>query len=408
MRSRAAGAIGAQGAQALASFVLQVAVARILGVEALGVFAILYGVVVLASGTITGFVGDSIVVLDRRDRVVRSALEQYTVLFAVGTGLIAAACTTLAGLTGPLEGMLLAVAVAAFCAEEIVRRALMAELHFWRVAAIDSLGLVAALLVLAGTAALAPLSLVTFLAALAVGQTVALMAGVRALPAAERYLVPVLPGGRRRVAAYGTWRSLQQFLRPALLTSVRSAVGVAAGLTATGLLESARVYVAPALLLVGGLSSYLFSTFARQRDRPLALRVRTADRAVAALLGVTVIVGAVAVAALPLVGAALFARPPDLRAVLGWLAYSASIAAVTPYGALAAVSGGQARVFAIRAIDTVLSLATVLAGLALGVDPAWAAALLTAGSLAGGITIRLVVLPHTRPAAAEVAEPAVA
>jgi hypothetical protein len=226
------------------------------------------------------------------------------------------------------------------------------------------------------------------------------------LPPTERFLVPVGGGALRTVATYGLWRALQQFLRPALLTAVRTAVGVVAGLGATGLLEAGRVYVAPALLLVSGLSSYLFASFARQRDRPLAERLRRSDHAVLALLGVTAVIGIVAVALLPVAGPLLFSARPQPIAVLGWLAYTASVAAVTPYGALAAVSGGQARVFAVRVADTLLSLVAVVVGLAIGLDPAWAAALLAIGSLAGGLVLRFALVPRLERAREMVLEPA--
>ena len=406
MRRSAVGAIAAQGAQALASFVLQVAVAHALGLHGLGAFAILYGVVVLASGTITGFVGDSLVVLDRRDRRMRAGLEQGALLLAAGAGTLAAVATTLLGLTDAGTGALFALAIVAFCLEEVVRRLLMAELRFWRVAAIDLVGLLVAFGVLGVAAAVGALSLAAFVAALAIGQAVAMLAGMAVLPAEERFLVPLRGGALRAVAAYGVWRSLQQFLRPALLTAVRTAVGVVAGLSATGLLEAGRVYVAPALLLVSGLSSSLFASFARERDRPLPERLRRSDRAVVALLGVTVAIGLVALLLLPVAGPLLFSARPQPIAVLGWLAYTASVAAVTPYGALAAVSGGQALVFGVRVADTALSLAAVMVGLSLGLDPAWSAALLAVGSLAGGLVLRFALVPRLERTPDLVPEPA--
>ena len=405
MTRSALGAIAAQGAQALASFVLQIAVARTVGIGGLGAFAILYGVVVLASGTITGFVGDSLVVLPRREPAIRSALQQSALLIATLAGTLAALVTTALGFTSPGEGVPFGLATAAFCLEEVIRRTLMAELLFWRVAVIDGVGLLVTIAVVVLAHVFGPVTLQTFLVALAIGQTVALLLGARILPARERFLAPLLRGGHRAVAAYGTWRSLQQFLRPALLTAVRTAVGIAAGLAATGLLEAARVYVAPALLLVGGLSSYLFASFAVERDQPLPQRLRRADRAVGALVAVTALVGAVALALLPLAGPLLFGVRPDLPAVVGWLAYTASVAAVTPYGALAAVGGRQALVFAIRAADTAVSLAAVVVALTLGVDPAWCAALLAVGSLTGGLVLRFGVVPRLAPRPAPVRVP---
>jgi O-antigen/teichoic acid export membrane protein len=346
------------------------------------------------------------VVLDRRETRIRAGLEQAALLLALGAGVLAAAATTLLGLTDAGTGVLFAFAIAAFCLEEVVRRALMAELRFWRVAAIDCVGLLVALAVLGTAAITVGLSLAVFVAALAMGQTVAMLAGMAVLPAADRFLVPLSGGALRTVATYGLWRALQQFLRPALLTAVRTAVGIVAGLGATGLLEAGRVYVAPALLLVSGLSSYLFASFARQRDRPLAERLRRSDQAVFALLGVTAAIGIVAVLLLPVAGPLLFSARPQPIAVLGWLAYTASVAAVTPYGALAAVSGGQALVFVVRVADTVLSLAAVVVGLAIGLDPAWAAALLAIGSLAGGLVLRFALVPRLERARELVLEPA--
>jgi O-antigen/teichoic acid export membrane protein len=390
----AVGAIAAQGAQALASFVLQVLVAQTLGISGLGAFSVLYGVVVLASGAITGFVGDSLVVLPRRERATRSALEQYGLLLAFGAGLLASATTTAIGFTTAPEAVPFALAIAAFCLEELIRRTLMADLKFWRVAVIDTAGLAVTLGILLMVRLTAPPTLAAFLWALAAGQTLALGLGARILPRAERFIVPFIGGGHRTVAAYGIWRSLQQFLRPALLTGVRSAVVVVAGLAATGLLEAARIYVAPALLIVSGLSSYLFAAFAKQQGRSLHHRLRRADRAVAALVGVTVAIGVAAVLLLPVAGPLLFKRGPDSTAVLGWLAYTASVAAVTPYGALAALGGRQAVVFGIRVSDTVLSLVAVMIALALGMDPAWSAAVLSVGSLAGGLVIRFGLVPR--------------
>lgn len=388
MNRRAVGAVAAQGVQALTSFVLQVAVARTLGLSGLGAFAIVYGVVVLASGVVTGFVGDSLVVLDRRHPPVRAALQQFALALAILTGAVAGAGAALARLITPLEAALVLLATALFCLEEVLRRTLMARLLFWRVALIDACGLVVVVAIVGSSALLTPPTLATFLLALAGGQLVALLLGVVMLPRDERFLVPFRAADRRTVARYGIWRSLQQFLRPALLTAVRSVVGVLVGLAATGLLEAARVYTAPALLLVSGLSSYLFASYAKERSG--AGGVRRADRAVGALVAMTAAMAVVAVLLLPVVGPLLFRTTPDLVAVVGWLLYTVSVAAVTPYGALAAVAGRQAVVFAVRAGDTLVSLAAVVVALLLGADPAWAPALLVIGSLAGGLVLRRV------------------
>lgn len=392
MKRSAAGAIAAQGVQALASFLLQVLVARTLGISGLGIFSILYGVVVLCSGLVTGFVGDSLVVLDRARAPIRAALQGYTVLIPTVAATGAAITTAGLGLTQPAESIMFAVAILVFCLEEVVRRSLMAEARFWRVPLIDLVGLLATLIVVGIGAALRGPSLVLFLAALAVGQACAAGLGTALLERADRRLVAPRSGGWATVARYGGWRSLQQLLRPALLTGVRTAVTAAAGLTATGLLEAARTYTAPALLAINGISSFLFVAYARSTTGSVRERLRRADRTVVAMLAGIVVIAVVAVLLLPWLGPLLFGARPDLVAVIGWLAYTVSVAGVTPYGALAATRGRQSAVFAIRAGDTVFSLAAVLVAISLGAPPSVLPFVLTAGSALGGLAIRTVLL----------------
>ncbi len=392
MKRSAVGAIGAQGAQALGSFVLQVLVVRTLGLDGLGTFSILYGVMVLVAGILTGFVGDSLVVLDRHHRPIRSALQQYALGLSALAGLVSAAVAGASGLITVGQAVWFGVAVALFGLEELTRRVLMANVKFWRVAAIDTSAFLGALAVVGIGALMHDLSLDLYLIAIAVGQVVAILLGIVLFPRAERYAVGIVGGGHGAVAAYGTWRSSQQLLRPALLTVVRTLVTVFAGLAATGLLETGRVYVAPAMLVISGLTSFLFVSYARDKNARVVDQLPKADRAVAALLGVTVVMGVVLVLALPLIGPLLFGTTPQFAAVLGWLGYTASVSAVTPYGALAAVGGRQAVVFAIRLGDTVFSALAVVIILLLGAPPAFAPIALASGSILGGLAIRFLLL----------------
>lgn len=399
MKSRALGAVTAQGVQAGISFVLQILIARWLGVEELGRFAILYGLIVVATAVVTGFVGDSLVVLDRGEARIRSALQGSTLALTGIAAVVAAVVTFAIGLvTGP-EAVAYGLAMAAFVVEEVLRRLLMASFSFFRVAAIDLVGFAVALGIVLSVEASAGATLTTFLFAIAIGQLGAIGVAVALLPRDERRLAPLRGGGYRELAGYGTWRGFQQLLRPTLLTIVRLSVGAAAGLAAVGLLEAARVYVAPAMLIIGGLTSYLFVGYARDGAVELATRVRRADRAVLALLALTVGLGVVALALLPWAGPLLFGTPLDALAVLGWLVYAASVAAVTPYGALAAVIGRQSAVFLIRAGDTTLSAVAVILALALGAEPRVTPLLLAAGSLLGGLAIRIFVLGRAQPKA---------
>jgi len=392
VKSRALGAIVAQGAQAGISFVLQVLVARTLGIDELGRFAILYGVIVVVTGIVTGVVGDSLVVLDRGQGRIRWALQGTTIALAASGGVIGAAVFLAVGLIDPLEAALFALATAMFTAEEVMRRLLMAHFAFFRVVAADLGGFAIALAIVFGVGVTAGFSLALFLGAIAAGQAVAIIVAALLLPRAERSWARFERGGLREVLDYGTWRGLQQLLRPGLLTAVRLLVGVFAGLTAVGLLESARVYVAPALLAVGGLTSYLFVRYAQDRGRPLRAVVRRADVTVLALVAGTAVLGVIAVALLPWLGPILFSVQPPTDAVIGWLAFTAAVAATTPYGTLAAVHGGQRKVFALRLADSLISVAAVVGLLMTGGGAVWVPVVLAAGALLGGAAIRLFVI----------------
>lgn len=388
----ALGAMASQGTQALASFTIQVIVARTLGFDGLGAFAIGYGVMVLVAGVASGLVGDSLVVLERRVPRIRSALQLFTLAIAVIAAVASAIVAAASGLFDLPTATLFGLAVALFAIEELMRRMLMADLNFWRVVLIDFVSLSVALGVLGGAALTGALTLLTFFTAIAAGQLSAIAIGVALLPREERFLVAFTRGGALEVFRYGVWRSGQQFLRPAMLTVIRTLVTLIASLSATGLLEAGRVFVAPATLAVSGFSSYLFVSFANDKLRPMREKLARADRSVLALLGLTAVVGAALILALPWAGALLFGTAPDQLTVIGWIAYTATIAAVTPYGALAAVGGRQALVFAVRAGDTSAAIVLAWVLLSAGGGVHLVPAVLAVASVLGGLAIRLFIL----------------
>ncbi len=397
MIGRAAGALLAQGAQAGVSFVLQVLVARLLGIEELGRFAILYGVIVIATGIVSGVVGDSLVVLERAAAPVRWALQATTLTLSAAAGIAGGILFLAVGLISPLEALLFAAATAAFTCEEVLRRMLMAHLAFLRVVAADLGGFALGLALILVVALTSGPSLALVLGGIALGQLTALLIAALLVPPADRWLAAPHRGGLATVLGYGTWRGLQQLLRPCLLTAMRLLVGLAAGLAAVGLIEAARFYVAPALLAVSGLTSFLFVRYTKDRDRPLPELLHRADQTVLALVAGTVVLGALGLLLLPWLGPLLFGVTPDAGVVVGWLAFTAAVAATTPYGSLAAVHGGQRRVFGLRLADTLLSLAGVAVLLAAGGQPGWTPLVLAAGALLGGVAIRfLVLVPRTR------------
>ncbi|APX33757.1 hypothetical protein BH708_14725 [Brachybacterium sp. P6-10-X1] len=391
MKRRAGGAVLAQAVQALVSLSLQILVIRLLGVAEYGRFAILYGVIVLTTAVITGLVGDSLVVLDRSDRRVRAGLELVlavaVTLLAVGAGLL----TLGSGFGSGLESVVFAAALFAFGVEEVVRRLLMAHMSFVRAALADSSSFVVVLVVVLAAHLAGQLSLPVVFAGIAAGQLLASGVGWRFVPHADRVLVGMRGARWREVIGYGSWRALQQVLRPGLFTVVRLVVLAAAGAAAVGLLEAARTYASPLILVVGGLSSFLFVRFADQKKTGAPGSVRDADRVVGMLVLAAIIMSGIAVVLIPWASPLLFGVRVNSLAVMAWLAYGTSVAFVTPYGALGAVAGRQVAIFAIRLGDTLLAVIVVLVLLALGAPVATVPFGLAAASLIGGLCLRRLV-----------------
>lgn len=391
MKRKALGAVIAQAAQAGIGLLLQILVARLLGIEEYGRFAILYGVVIVATAVVTGLVGDTLVVLDRSRRVIRAGLEAMllmtSVVLAVGAFLIA----WLTGFSDVLESALFAVALAAFAVEEIVRRLLIAHMSFVRTAMTDVSGFVVALAIILVVHLTGTLSLAAFLGGIAAGQIVATFVGWMLVPKADRHLVGLGGADVAAVWRYGMWRGLQQVLRPSLFTVLRLLVLAGAGLAAVGLLEAARTYTSPLILVIGGLSSFLFVRFADQHKAGRAGSVREADRVVVFLVIGTLLMSVIAVVLIPWVSPLLFDVQVDPLAVIAWLAYGMSVAIVTPYGALGAVGGRQVAVFVIRLSDTLLAILAAVVMLVLGAEPSTLPFALAGASMLGGLGLRWLV-----------------
>ena len=151
-KSAALGAIGSQGTQALASFTIQVIVARTLGFEGLGAFAIAYGVMVLVAATASGLIGDSLVVLERRVSRIRWALQSFAVAIAIIAAFASFVVGWASGLLDPATAAMFGAAVALFAIEELMRRLLMAGFGFWRVVLIDLASFAVALVIIGAVA----------------------------------------------------------------------------------------------------------------------------------------------------------------------------------------------------------------------------------------------------------------
>lgn len=391
MKKRAGGAVVAQAVQAAVGLATQILVVRLLGVEQYGRFAILYGVVILVTGILTGLIGDSAVVLERRDRAVRAGLQVVLTVAVMLFGTIASLTAWLGGFSSGLEALLFAAAIGAFGVEEIVRRLLMAHMRFLRIAAIDLLSFVIVLTTTATAFLLGGLSLTVLLGGIVAGQSVATLVGWRLLPVEDRLLVGMRRAAWREVLRYGAWRGLQQVLRPSLFTVVRLVVLAAAGAGAVGLLEAARTYASPLLLVVGGLSSFLFVRFAEQKKKGAAGMLREADRMVAALVLATAVMSGFGYLLIPWASPIIFGLHVEPLTVVAWLLYGVSVAFVTPYGALGAVIGRQAGVFLIRFADTALAVLGAVLLVGSGVPVATVPFVLAVASLLGGLALRHLV-----------------
>lgn len=394
-RRRAFGGVSAQASQALGSFALQIMAARLLGVEGLGRFATVYALIVLATALVTGFVGDSLTVLDRQDRRVRAGLQAWWLGLSVLTGVSIGAGVGLAGFVEPVSAVVVGLATTVFVLEDTLRRLLMAGLAFWRIIVVDLAGLVVAVgVVLTAVRSVDEVGLVHLFGALAAAQTVALGVAIALLPAPERRMVSLRGADLKAVAVYGSWRSVQLAVKPAMLAAVR-VVGIAVvSAAAIGELEAARIYLSPAMIMVSGLTSVLFAGYAASRGASLHNLLHQGDRAVARLvLGVAVLT-IFALLALPWAGPLITGGEYELStlAILGWAAFAAATAATSPYSALAGVRGRQSVVVTIRLVESAVSLLVVSALLWAGASIVWTPLVLAVGVLGGGAVLRIVVL----------------
>jgi hypothetical protein len=271
----------------------------------------------------------------------------------------------------------------------------MAVMRFWSLVTVDLAGLAGSLVLLGVWRATEPLTLDSLLIALVVGQVVGLVVAAVLLPTEERWLAPWRPAAMRQVAAFGSWRAIQQCIRPSMLTLGRVIVTAAVGTALFGQMEAGRVYMSPALLVVQGLGSYLFSSYAQTKDHRWAPLVRRADRSSAVMMAMTMVIGVIGTLLVPVFGHLITGPTFHMEpvAVFGWAVYAASSAAVMPYASLAAVRGRQRLVVLLRTADSVATLG-LLAFCMFPLDASASAApyLLAVGSFVDAIVIRWFIL----------------
>lgn len=388
------GAIAGQLSQASVSFGLQWLAARALGAEGLGAYALVYGVIVTTGALTNGLVGDSLTVLDRSDSAIRSALQRWALTASILVSGVMACWLAGFGFIDWSSAAAYAIASTVFVLEGILRRLLMAEMRFWSVVATDLTGLAGSLTFLALWASQSPLSLEAMLWAWVAGQVLAGLAGIKMLPPTQRVWSRARPAAMRQVWSYGSFRAGQQLIRPTLMSAVRLLITVQLGTAALGLVEAARLYMAPAILVVQGFGSYLFASYAKRKNASLGYLVSRAQAVAAGMLVITILLGCLATWAAPLAGPLITgsAFSIDRVTVFGWALFAAATATNSPFASLAAVRGRQKSVIVIALIDAAVTLAVVAALLAAGFDAYWAPYVLAAGMLAQSVLLRFVVL----------------
>ncbi len=365
--NRASGAVVAQAAAAAASMALQVAASRTLGAAHYGTFTIVLAVVVLLAALEGGWVGDARTVLDRHDPVIRGALAAYQLSFAVLGACAAAAGALVFDLVGPWQALLVGALGGAWMLEDAGRRLFMARLEFWKLVVNDVVYLgVAGAALLVARAIGGELSLVSFVAAMAIGSSAAVAAARLQLPRAEFRWGPVTAGGLREVAAFGMWRAAHAGIRPLTTVALRLMVVAVASRSALGRLEVARLLVAPVLIVVNGVGSFLLPSYARA-ERAGGDGGPTGWVAVAltgAIAGYGLVAIALADQLAPLLTAGRFGV--DRVAVGGWCLFAIAFAAGVPAGTWLLAGRQSGTVFRLRAIDSGVGIALAL-GLVLAV-----------------------------------------
>ena len=407
LRSRAVGAAVAQVWQAVGGGGLQIVAAWTLGAAGLGLISLSLGVIVLATALASGMVGDSLVILDREDPKIRGALQGWALLL-VGVSATVAGIVMAVTLLTPFQALLFAAALAAFQLEELVRRVFMGVMQFWRLVIIDSAAVATSLGFVGITVALGGVTVEAFFGGLVLGQTAGILIGILLLPPDERRWVAIRGSRFGMVGAFGSWRGAQVAVPQLMLTLSRILVTVFAGGAALGLVEGARILVAPVLLTVQGFGSYLLSSYVRDKELGVSALRRRAWRASGSMMGAALVIGSFLVLFSDSLGR--FISGPDFSierlTVAGWVAYVIASASFQPFASLAAVKGRQRRVFACRLVDAGFALVLLVSVLAAGVSASWTPFVLAAGLAFGGFLVRAVVLaPLTKtPLAPRVTE----
>jgi O-antigen/teichoic acid export membrane protein len=400
LAGRALAAVTSQGVTAGGSLILQIITARELGLAGYGAYALCLALLGSATAIYTGYVGDGLVMLDRRDPATRQGLTTSAVASQVPAGAIALGMVLLLHLGDVGTALIYCGLVLVWLIEETGRRILMARLEFWGLVVNDVSYVVVSLAAL-GVFAMTGvrLTLASVLGAMGIGAVVAIAVALVQLPAEEYRGLRIGRAGLRAVASFSVWRSMQVSLTAAQLLLSRVVLQQMVSLSAVGQVESGRLVVAPIQTVINGSGSFLLSTSAEAERNPRGTGRRMAERA-ALMLGVLTLLGGVLAAGLahPL-GRIMVGRNVSPLLVLGWVLYLATWALAMPFVSELVARRLTKQVFWIRLIDSALALGAVIVGLGVGLSPLWTPWLLSAGGLVTVVLVRRLAV-RTRPASA--------
>lgn len=401
-RSRAAAALISQGVVAGSSLVLQIVASRQLGGAGLGQFSLLLGLLITANAIQSGWIGDSLTVLDRFDPDLRRGLLASQLVALQAMALLCGFGASLVDGVDDATAVAFGGAAALWALEETGRRIMIARRSFWALCVNDAIYGIGALGALAVASALGhSVTLRLLVVSMAIGSVLSILAAVRQLPREEFSLPAPGRAALGRVASFGVWRAAQVGLRPGSQAAVRSIVVLFVGVAALGELEGARLIMAPLLTVASGAGVYLLPTYAAAVKDGRAFRPPVVPVMVA-LGGACLAYGVVAIALDDVLVPVLTDGGYDVSpwAIAAWTLFAAGFAAGIPVGNAVVARGDSSTAFRLRVVDAVVgvSAATLFAALS------WTDAVplgLALGSFVGAALLLRELRSSTQPARAD-------
>lgn len=380
-------AIVSQGIVAGSSLVLQWIALDRLGERGLGQFAVLFGILITVNSIQSGWLGDSLTVLDRFDPGVRRALVRSQIAIIGLVFVVTTVLSTFVGGVSNTTAILFGLASTAWVIEETLRRLLIARREFTKLVVNDAAFAIGSFALIGFVwASGQSFTLETLVISLLGGAVVAIGVGVIQLPSFELSRGLLGPSRMREVASFAIWRAAQIGLRPGSQAVVRVIVVAAVSYEALGQLEAARLLLAPVLTIVNGAGVYLLPTYSAQakagrRFRPAVPLAMLVVGGLAAAYGVAAVV-----LRQPLTDVLTDEASITVTALLAWTAFSIGFGAGVPAGN-ALVARGQSRTaFFARVVDASIGVA-IAAALAWFVDVDTVPFGLAAGTAVGALIL---------------------